>query len=284
MLGRVHGLLDGVGPVLDARRIAVPPVLHPRYVAGRVDVWHRLAEAVAHDAVVKGEPAPVEPLRVRNDTDPHHHHVGIDPRAVGQRDSGHARVAEDAGHRHACAKVHAVVAVQGRHHPSKRRTQNRGERHGVEFDNGNGQAARAAGRGNLEADEPGAHDCHTGCAREALAQRDGVVQAPQDEQARPWGYAREGSHSRTRGDDQPVVVEERAVGQSDAPGAKVEGRRTHPESQVEAKRFVSLLPAEEGLLRLPAALEHLFRKRWPVVGGMSFVANQRELAVEASAP
>ena len=49
------GLLDRVGPMLDSRRIAVPPVCDPGHVAGRIYIWRGLAGAVADDAVVERE-------------------------------------------------------------------------------------------------------------------------------------------------------------------------------------------------------------------------------------
>ena len=94
--------------------------------------------------------------------------------------------------------------------------------------------------------------------------------------------AGEGPDARTCRDDQTVVVGERAIGKCDAPGAEVDRHRAHAKPHVERERVVSVLLPEKGLLRLPGALEHLFRERRAVVGAMWLVANQRELTIEAS--
>jgi len=53
----VNRLLDRVGPVLDSRRIAVPPVRDPGHVASRIHVRCGFARAVTDDAVVEREAA-----------------------------------------------------------------------------------------------------------------------------------------------------------------------------------------------------------------------------------
>ena len=57
VLRGVHCLLDRVGPMLDSRRIAVPPVCDPGHVAGRIHIWRGFTGAVADDAVVEREAA-----------------------------------------------------------------------------------------------------------------------------------------------------------------------------------------------------------------------------------
>ena len=153
---------------------------------------------------------------------------------------------------------------------------------GKRLDHGDVQAARTAGGGDFEADEPCPHDRHTRRVHQLPAERDGVVQTAQDEQARPWRNARESPDARAGGDDQTVVIGERAIGKRDAPGAEVDRHRSHAKPHVECERVVSVLPAEEGLFRFPDALEHLFRERRAVVGAMWLVANQRELTIEGS--
>ena len=175
-----------------------------------------------------------------------------------------------------------MVAVHGRDHLAERRPQDWGKRDGKRLDDGDVQAARAAGGGDLEADEPCSHDRHTRRVHQFPAQRDGVVQTAQDEQTRPGRNAREGPDARARCDDQPVVVGERATGKRDASGAEIDRRRAHAKPHVERERVVPLLPAEKGLVRLPGALEHLLRERRAVVGAMRLLANERQLTVEAS--
>src|SRR2546425_10657158 len=79
VLRGVHRLLDRVGPMLDSRRIAVPPVCDPGHVAGRIHLWRGGTGAVADDAIVEREAAAFEPLRVWSDPDSDHHHLGVYP-------------------------------------------------------------------------------------------------------------------------------------------------------------------------------------------------------------
>jgi hypothetical protein len=112
-------------------------------------------------------------------------------------------------------------------------------------------------------------------------QCDGVVQIAQHEQASTGRDAGKRPGARTGRDDQPVVVGEGAVGKRDAPEAKVDGRGAHAKPHIERERAVPVFPAEKGVLRLQRALEQLLRERWTVVGAMRFLADERQLTVEA---
>ena len=102
--------------------------------------------------------------------------------------------------------------MHGRDHLAECRTQNWGKRDGKRLDRGDVQSARAAGGGDLEADEPCPHDRDTRRAHQFVAEGDGVVQTPQNKQPRSWRNARGRPDVGARCDDQPVVVSECAIG------------------------------------------------------------------------
>jgi hypothetical protein len=68
------------------------------------------------------------------------------------------------------------------------------KRDGQRLDHGDGQAASAAGGGDLETDESRAHDRDTWCVHQCPPQHERVVQTAQDEQpargAMPGGSGR----------------------------------------------------------------------------------------------
>ena len=64
--------------MLDAWRIAIPPVGDAGDIASRIHVWRSFTGAVADDAVVKREAAPFEPLGVWFDSDADYHYFGFD--------------------------------------------------------------------------------------------------------------------------------------------------------------------------------------------------------------
>ena len=75
----MHCLLDRVGPMLDSRGVAVPPVCDPRHIAGSIHIWCGFTGAVADEAVIDREAASFEPFRVWRHADADNHHVGVDP-------------------------------------------------------------------------------------------------------------------------------------------------------------------------------------------------------------
>jgi hypothetical protein len=80
----VFSLTDGVVPMLHAARVTVSRIGPSRDVPGRNDTWEGQASLITHNAVVDRQAGPNKPLRVGNDTDSDHGHIGINNRTVVQ--------------------------------------------------------------------------------------------------------------------------------------------------------------------------------------------------------
>ena len=204
--------------MLDAHALPVQQGVGPAGdVAGCDDTGRGEARGVAHDAVVECEAAAFEPGRLGRDTHPDDDQVGFDRASVGEPHPLDAVAPFEPGDHDAAAKVDAVIAVQ----PSARVADDRAhcprQRSREHLQHGDVEAAPAARRRHLRADEPGADHDDARPGLQTGANGEAVVEGAEDEDAVERGSAGQGARARARGDDEAVERQRLAAVELDDP-------------------------------------------------------------------
>jgi hypothetical protein len=179
-------------PVLYSQAFAEPHGLERRAVPRGVDSRERRAQAgVDGDAVVERQARARQPAHGRPDADRRHDLVGGQPGSSGQREAAPLHRL----HGGACPQLDSGSLVPGSGMGPGFGAEGGGERGRPGLDDRD-QAACRRGRGRqFGADPAGADDRETQSWPEQAAQRQGVVQGPQ-EPLRPWTRKRRGHGAR----------------------------------------------------------------------------------------
>ena len=266
--GRVHALLGRVRPVLEPHQLAVEQRVRPAGdVAGGDDPRRGRARLVAHDAVVDREPRSFEPRGLGHDADADHDDVGRDRGAVAEPHA--ARPAPSPSIASTCTPVRrstpwsrcisAITAPSSGPEPAHHRLRQRLEHRDVE-------AAAAARRRDLRADEAGAdHDdlraARRACARSASASSS--VRSMNTPARSGWFGQPAGR--RAGRDHEPVERDARAVGERRPRASPTSSATARVPSRQSSVEVVDALLAQHDLSGSQSPREQLLRERRAVV-------------------
>ena len=195
------------------------------------------------------------------------------------------RRGDDPVDRHAEPEHDARALVPGPHqrghslgHPAHQRTRRHLEHDDLAL------ARSRAGR-DFEADEAGTDHHDAAPRRKPLPHRQRLVEGPQGEHAGQCRAGdRQGSGSRSGGQQQAAVSHARPVRQDDLPTSPVDidGRDAGPMHDPEFCQ--TLLGDDGGGRRRCLCGHHGLGQRWPLIGTVQFIADQRDRPGEAVLP
>ena len=165
------------------------------------------------------------------------------------------------------------------HDPLQRERRPLEERHLVAEGSGMGR--------DLLPDESSPHEHHPtlGLERvERLLEAKGVIEGAHCVDAShrlgPW----EAAERRTSGDHHRICGDAAAICKLDAPCACLEPHCADSEPKIETQLSLLVAREQRDALRIPLAVQELLGQRWPVIGSMELVTDQRDRSLESFRP
>jgi hypothetical protein len=275
LLGSVRALLN---PDLPADMSMGPSSDVTHGVDGRRGAAHRIAD----QAVAQVETGPAQPVRRGHGTDSRHDQISGHPGTVGQDKAPNVAPVDDRlSYSRIHSEVDAVVAVQVRDQTAHLLAELEGDGFGYKIHQGYRPAHLPDGRRDLCAEEAGSnHDDALGLEHRR-AERERVVDRPDDVNAAQPVQHREPPGTKAGRDHDGVAFDGCAVVEFDLAQSRAKPGGFRSDSQIHLQgRDLGLAPQARAVRR-PLPAENLLGKGRPVIGEVDFVSDQRDHAVEA---
>jgi len=143
-----------------------------------------------------------------------------------------------------------------------------------------GLCSEGAGAGSdFSAEESRSHDCDPAVAQQVGAERFGVVQGSEDVDAGQVGAGAAGPGPG--GDHHGVGDKGGPVGQLHCPVTGAQRHGPHSQAEVQGERGELVVGAQPHAFAGILAGQDFFGQRWPLVGAVGFVTDERDGSVEA---